>query len=153
MLLIPTPEPRWLYTTYLDGNAQADTTNHGRSDQAVLLYAAARYALRRAALGRPEIDSGGFGENLAEDGLTEKTACIGYPCWKIDRRWGITGLRTRVAEVGGPPPQVIIVGVEEWEDRSGVITREAEVILLAGADGCPCALYVPSAVSRTDSSV
>jgi hypothetical protein len=38
---VPSAEPRWLYTTHLDGNAQADTTNHARPDQAVLLYAAA----------------------------------------------------------------------------------------------------------------
>jgi MOSC domain-containing protein YiiM len=74
---VPSAEPRWLYTTHLDGNAQADTTNHGRPDQAVLLYAAAHYPLWRAVLGRPEIGPGGFGENLTVDGLTEETACIG----------------------------------------------------------------------------
>jgi MOSC domain-containing protein YiiM len=99
---VPSTEPRWLYTTHLDGNAQADTKNHGRPDQAVLLYAAAHYPLWRAELGRPEIGPGGFGENFTVDGLTEKSACIGdiyavgdarlqvtgprYPCWKIERR-------------------------------------------------------------------
>jgi hypothetical protein len=50
------------------------------------------------------------------DGLTEETACSGdtyavgeariqvtgprYPCWKIERRWGIAGLSARVAEAG-----------------------------------------------------
>ena len=28
----PSAQPRWLYTTYLEGNAQADTKNHGRPD-------------------------------------------------------------------------------------------------------------------------
>jgi MOSC domain-containing protein YiiM len=113
---VPGMEPRWLYTTHLDGNAQADTKNHGRPDQAVLLYAAAHYPLWRAELGRPEIGPGGFGENFTVDGLTEETACIGdtyavgdariqvtgprYPCWKIERRWGIAGLSARVAEAG-----------------------------------------------------
>jgi MOSC domain-containing protein YiiM len=113
---VPSTEPRWLYTTHLDGNVQADTKNHGRPDQAVLLYAAAHYPLWRAELGRPEIGPGGFGENFTVDGLTEEAACIGdtyavgeariqvtgprYPCWKIERRWGIAGLRTRVAEAG-----------------------------------------------------
>ena len=113
---VPSTEPRWLYTTHLDGNAQADTKNHGRPDQAVLLYAAAHYPLWRAELGRPEIGPGGFGENFTVDGLTEETACIGdtyavgdariqvtgprYPCWKIERRWGIAGLSARVAEAG-----------------------------------------------------
>jgi MOSC domain-containing protein YiiM len=112
----PSPEPRWLYTTHLDGNAQADTKNHGRPDQAVLLYAAAHYPAWRAELGRPDIGPGGFGENFTVDGLSEATACIGdiyavgearsqvtgprYPCTKIARRWGIPTLTARVAETG-----------------------------------------------------
>lgn len=112
----PSPEPRWLYTTHLDGNAQADTKNHGRPDQAVLLYAAAHYPAWRAELGQPELGPGGFAENFTVAGLTEATACIGdiyaigearvqvtgprYPCWKIERRWGIPGLTARVAATG-----------------------------------------------------
>ena len=112
----PSAAPRWLYTTHLGGNAQADTKNHGKPDQAVLLYAAAHYPRWRAELGRPEIGPGGFAENFTVDGLTEETACIGdtyaigeariqvtgprYPCWKIERRWGIAGLTGRVAETG-----------------------------------------------------
>lgn len=112
----PSVEPRWLYTTHLEGNAQADTKNHGKPDQAVLLYAAAHYPLWRAELGLPDIGSGGFAENLTIDGLSEETACIGdiyaigeaqiqvtgprYPCWKIERRWGLDGLTARLAETG-----------------------------------------------------
>ena len=112
----PTPERRWLATTHLQGNAQADTKNHGSPDQAVLVYAAANYPLWRADLGRPEIGPGGFGENFTVDGLSEATACIGdvygigeariqvtgprYPCTKISRRWGIPGLTDLVAETG-----------------------------------------------------
>lgn len=112
----PGVQPRWLYTTHLEGNAQADTKNHGRPDQAVLLYAAAHYPVWREELGRAEVGAGGFGENFTVDGLTERTACIGdiygigeariqvtgprYPCWKIERRWGIEGLTSRVAETG-----------------------------------------------------
>lgn len=113
---VPSTQPRWLYTTHLAGNAQADTVNHGRLDQAVLLYAAAHYPLWRTELGRAEMGPGGFGENLTIDGLSEQTACIGdiyaigeariqvtgprYPCWKIERRWGIPGLTDRVAATG-----------------------------------------------------
>ncbi|HEX5502430.1 MAG TPA: MOSC domain-containing protein [Thermomicrobiales bacterium] len=112
----PSPEPRWLFATHLDGNAQADTKNHGRPDQAVLLYAAAHYPAWRAELDRPEIGPGGFGENFTVEGLSEGTACIGdvyaigeariqvsgprYPCWKIERRWGLPGLTARVAATG-----------------------------------------------------
>ena len=72
--------------------------------------------LWQAELGLPEIGPGGFGENFTVDGLTEENACIGdiyaigeaqiqvtgprYPCWKIERRWGIEGLTARVAETG-----------------------------------------------------
>jgi MOSC domain-containing protein YiiM len=112
----PSAATRWLYTTHLEGNAQADTQNHGTLGQAVLLYAAAHYSLWREELGRPEIGPGGFGENFTVEGLSEATACIGdtyalgmariqvtgprYPCWKIERRWGIAGLTSRVAATG-----------------------------------------------------
>jgi MOSC domain-containing protein YiiM len=112
----PSAQPRWLYTTHLDGNAQADTKNHGQPGQAVLLYAAAHYPAWREELDLQEIGPGGFGENFTVDGLSEETACIGdtyaigdariqvtgprYPCWKIERRWGLAGLTARVAETG-----------------------------------------------------
>jgi MOSC domain-containing protein YiiM len=110
------PEPRWLYTTHLDGNVQADLKNHGQPGQAVLLYAASHYPVWQTELGREDIGPGGFGENFTLEGLSEETACIGdiyafgaaqiqvtgprYPCWKIERRWGIEGLTARVAETG-----------------------------------------------------
>jgi MOSC domain-containing protein YiiM len=112
----PDPRPRWLYVTHLEGNAQADTKNHGRPEQAVLLYAATHYPLWQTELRRPDIGPGGFAENLTVDGLAEDTACIGdtyalgdariqvtgprYPCTKIERRWGIDGLTARVAQTG-----------------------------------------------------
>ena len=112
----PSMEPRWLYTTHLDGNQQADTKNHGSLNQAVLLYGAAHYPVWRAELSLVEIGPGGFGENFTIEGMTEATACIGdtygigeariqvtgprYPCWKIERRWGVAGLTARVAATG-----------------------------------------------------
>ncbi len=112
----PSSQPRWLYTTHLDGNVQADLKHHGTPNQAVLLYAASHYPLWQAELERQDIGPGGFGENFTMDGLSEETACIGdiyalgdaqiqvtgprYPCWKIERRWGIPGLTARVAETG-----------------------------------------------------
>jgi MOSC domain-containing protein YiiM len=112
----PSAARRWLSTTRLEGNAQADTKNHGSPDQAVLMYAAAHYPIWQAEFGRPEIGPGGFGENFTVAGLAEDTACIGdvyaigearvqvtgprYPCTKINRRWGIPTLLARVAETG-----------------------------------------------------
>jgi MOSC domain-containing protein YiiM len=112
----PDMQSRWLYTTHLEGNAQADTKHHGKPDQAVLLYAAAHYPLWQAELGRQDIDAGGFGENFTVAGLSEQSACIGdiygigeariqvtgprYPCTKIQKRWQIRGLTARVAKTG-----------------------------------------------------
>lgn len=112
----PSPQRRWLATTHLAGNIQADTQNHGTPNQAVLVYAAAHYPLWRAELGRPEIGPGGFGENFTVAGLDETNVCVGdvyavgdahiqvtgprYPCIKISRRWGIPTLTARVVETG-----------------------------------------------------
>ena len=112
----PSPERRRLFFTHLEGNIQADTANHGKPGQAVLVYAAAHYPAWREELGRPEIGPGGFGENFTVDGLSEATVCIGdtftvgdariqvtgprYPCTKIGRRWGTPTLTSRVAETG-----------------------------------------------------
>lgn len=112
----PSTQARWLYTTHLEGNEQADKKHHGSLDQAVLLYAAAHYPAWREELEQPQMGPGGFGENFTVEGLSEQTACIGdtyaigeariqvsgprYPCWKIERRWGIAGLTDRAAETG-----------------------------------------------------
>jgi MOSC domain-containing protein YiiM len=112
----PSPQRRWLATTHLAGNAQADTKNHGTLNQAVLAYAAVHYPCWRAEFGRDEIGPGGFGENFTVDGQDETIVCVGdvyavgeariqvtgprYPCVKISRRWGIPTLTARVAETG-----------------------------------------------------
>lgn len=112
----PSPERRWLSFSHLEGNAQADTKNHGKPDQAVLLYAASHYPEWQRELGRPEMGPGGFAENFTLAGMSEATACIGdtyrigdaqiqvtgprYPCIKIARRWGIPTLTRLVAETG-----------------------------------------------------
>lgn len=42
---MPGSQPRWLYTTHLEGDEKADKKNHGWLEQAVLLYAVAHYPL------------------------------------------------------------------------------------------------------------
>ena len=80
------------------------------------MYAASNYPLWQAEPGLQAIGPGGFGENFTVDGLSEATACVGdiyalgeariqvsgprYPCWKIERRWGMAGLTARAAETG-----------------------------------------------------
>lgn len=113
---VPSAQPRWLYTTHLEGNVQADTKHHGQPGQAVLLYAAAHYPLWQRELDEPNIGPGGFGENFTVADLTEQTACIGdiyalgeahiqvtgprYPCWKISCRWDNAQLTDLVAQSG-----------------------------------------------------
>ncbi len=112
----PSPERRWLHTTHLDGNAQADTKNHGTLDKAVLLYDAAHYPKWRTELDWPEIGPGGFAENFTLNGLSETTACAGdryavgealievtsprFPCYKIGRRWHRPDLMAQVIASG-----------------------------------------------------
>lgn len=100
----------------LAGDQQADRQNHGGPDKAVLAYSADHYAWWRAHLGLPEIPLGGFGENLAIEGLDETSVCIGdawragqvlfqitqprQPCWKMSRRWQIADLARQVIASG-----------------------------------------------------
>jgi MOSC domain-containing protein YiiM len=135
----PETRSRWLYTTHLEGNQQADTKNHGQLTQAVLLYALAHYPLWRAELDLPEIGPGGFGENFTLDGLSEANACIGdiygigeariqvtgprYPCWKIEHRWKRAGLTARVAESGRTGWYCRVL-------QEGLIEPEAPVMLI-----------------------
>ena len=100
----------------LAGDAVADPKHHGGADKAVLMYPADHYALWRDELDLPEIGPGGFGENLAVAGATERDVCIGdrlrigdvtfevsqprEPCKKIDRRWQRRDVTKAVAATG-----------------------------------------------------
>src|SRR4051794_24182020 len=86
----PSPRPRRLFFTHLEGNQQADTRNHGKPDQAVLLYGAAHYPVWREELGL-DIGPGGFGENITIDGLTEWEMCVGDICAVGEARIQVTG--------------------------------------------------------------
>ena len=112
----PSPEPRWLYKTHLEGNVQADTRNHGTAGQVVLMYAATHYPAWREEFNLPGLGPGGFGENFTVEGFSEENVSIGdifalgearvqvtgprYPCFKIERRWSHEGLTARVAATG-----------------------------------------------------
>jgi MOSC domain-containing protein YiiM len=87
-----------------EGDEQADRAHHGGLDKAVLCYTDVHIEYFRQRLGRPELCSGGFGENLTLSGLDEAGVCVGdvfalgdavvqvtqprRPCWKLGRRWG-----------------------------------------------------------------
>jgi MOSC domain-containing protein YiiM len=76
----------------LVGDAQADLRVHGGPEKAVYGYSTANYAAWRADYPRHEalLEPGGFGENLAVDGLAE--ADLWQPCFKFALRFGDTSL-------------------------------------------------------------
>ena len=135
------PHSKYAYSTLpTSKQSQADTKNHGRPEQAVLLYSASHYSFWRRELGLLEIGPGGFAENFTLAGLDEDTACIGdtygigeariqvtgprWPCWKIERRWGLEGLTARVAATGRTGWYCRVL-------REGMIEPGAPVMLIA----------------------
>lgn len=100
----------------LEGDGQQDLRVHGGPDKAILAYSADHYPHWRERLQRPEMDAGGFGENLTISGLTEETVCLGdeweigmvrlqvsqprQPCWKLARRWQLPELPKHVVQQG-----------------------------------------------------
>ncbi len=129
----PSSQPRWLYTTHLEGNEQADKKHHGALDQAVLMYASANYLILQSEFNLPGMGPGGFGENFTVEGLAEETVCLAdiyaigeahvqvtgprYPCAKIEKRWNMEGLATHLARTGrtGWYCQVLQEGMVEPE--------------------------------------
>lgn len=100
----------------LYGDAQADRINHGGPERALLHYCARHYAdwAREFPQAAAAFTAPGFGENLSSAHMDEETVCIGdiyhlgtarvqvsqprSPCWKLDARFGITGLAQRVQD-------------------------------------------------------
>ena len=70
------PGPLELRSSGFEGDAVADTKNHGGPDKAVCVYPAARYAAWRARLG-VELRRPAFGENLLLDGVDEDSVHVG----------------------------------------------------------------------------
>jgi MOSC domain-containing protein YiiM len=100
----------------IEGDAVADTRNHGGPDKAVLCYAAAHYDRWREELPELSMSPGALAENLTVTGVDESSVYLGdtyligdcevqvsqprQPCWKIARRWGLKTLTKRVAQTG-----------------------------------------------------
>ena len=61
----------------LDGDGQGDTAGHGGENRAVLVYQIESYDHWQRFLGRTDLVSGQFGENLTVDGLPDGEVCIG----------------------------------------------------------------------------
>jgi MOSC domain-containing protein YiiM len=91
----------------LDGDGQADLRVHGGPDKAVYGYPAEHYAAWAEELGRDDLVTGIFGENLTTEGLAEDDVLIGdrfrigtallevsqprLPCFKLGMRMGDPG--------------------------------------------------------------
>jgi MOSC domain-containing protein YiiM len=114
----PVAAPILLTESGLADDHQADRRVHGGPEKALHHYAADNYPVLAAAF--PALENllvpGSLGENLSTRGLTEETVCIGdifrvgtariqvsqprSPCWKIDRRFDVSGLSRFIAERG-----------------------------------------------------
>jgi MOSC domain-containing protein YiiM len=91
----------------IDGDGQADLRVHGGPDKAVYGYPAEHYAAWAEELGRDDLVTGIFGENLTTEGLAEDDVLIGdrfrigtallevsqprLPCFKLGMRMGDPG--------------------------------------------------------------
>lgn len=110
--------PAWLGREGLVGDAQADRRVHGGPDKALHQYPVAHYARLAAAFPAVagQLVPGSMGENLSVPGWNETSVCIGdsfrlgdaliqisqprSPCWKIDRRFGVDGMKALIQEQG-----------------------------------------------------
>ncbi|GAB4479198.1 MAG: MOSC domain-containing protein [Erythrobacter tepidarius] len=132
----------------LASDEQADRRVHGGPEVALHLYPLDHHACWRREIGdHPALDEpGGFGSNLAVSGLTEEMVHIGdrfrlgtalievsrprQPCWKIEHRFGHTGMIERIIASGrcgwyfrvietgtvqaGDSLEKIATGAEDW---------------------------------------
>ncbi len=100
------------------GDEQADRRVHGGPEKAVHHYAAENYVRLSKRFPRIAADFvvGSIGENVSTTGVEETSVCIGdiyrlgsalvqvsqprRPCWKIDARYGVSGITAFINESG-----------------------------------------------------
>ena len=136
----PVDGPRWLGSTNIEGDAQADTRAHGGPDKAVLAYSADHYLVWRTEMPEVPLEHGGFAENLDISGLSEMNVCLGdsfaigdaivqvsqarQPCWKISRRWRVQDFALRVQHTGRTGWYLRVL--QEGEIEAGMDVRLTE---------------------------
>lgn len=114
----PVSGPWRITTTGIVGDEQGDLRYHGGPEKALHHYPQDHYPAWAAEIGDHPLLSapGAFGENLATTGWTEQDVCIGdvacfgsallqvsqgrQPCFKLDRRFGRTGIALAVQRTG-----------------------------------------------------
>ncbi len=146
--------------TNLEGDGQADLTVHGGRDKAVYAYPVQHYATWAADLGRDDLTTGIFGENLTLEGVDEDDVLIGdrfrmgsallevsqprIPCFKLGIRMGDphflkpflqsgrTGFYLRVVEEGHLAAGDAVERVSRGE--GGVTVRQVSRLSVGGDD-------------------
>lgn len=73
----PISGPAIIRKLSIEGDEQADLTNHGGEDKAVYAFSADCYDYWCKTLGKQTLPPGSFGENLTISGLDESQVCIG----------------------------------------------------------------------------
>lgn len=114
----PVSAPLHLETCGFVGDEQADRSVHGGPDKALHLYPAVHYARLTAVFPQAagQLRPGSLGENISSPALDESQVRIGEifrlgtarlqvcqprsPCWKIDERFGVSGMAAFIAEQG-----------------------------------------------------
>ena len=133
------------------GDVQADRRVHGGPEKAVHHYAGENYAKLAARF--PQIADalvvGSIGENISTVGIDESAVCIGdiyrlgsaivqvsqprRPCWKIDARYGISGITAFIVDSGhtGWYYRVLEEGEAGSGDDFSLVERPAGAVPLA----------------------
>ena len=150
-----------LSTTNLDGDRQADLSVHGGPDKAVYAYPVAHYPAWRADGFAVEV--GGFGENLALEGVDEHAVLLGdvwrwgdavlqvsqprAPCYKLALHRGRSDVGPRMLATGRcgwylrvvRPGTVPTTGALELVDRTDGAPSVAEAFaaMFGGGRGVP----------------
>jgi MOSC domain-containing protein YiiM len=149
-----------LHWLNLEGDRQADLTNHGGQDKAVYAYPSEHYPYWKKELAGLNLTWGAFGENLTTAGLLEDTVCIGdrftigaaevvvtqprIPCYKLSMKFNRedmaerflasrrTGFYLRVLREGevGPGDEIALA----HHDENGVSISDALRIYLHDPD-------------------
>jgi MOSC domain-containing protein YiiM len=96
----------------LDGDEQADTANHGGTQQAVYVYAREDLEWWQGQLGR-DLRDGLFGENITTEGIDVTGALVG-------ERW-----RLGTALVQVTSPRIPCVVFRNWTGQTGWVKRFA----------------------------
>lgn len=112
----PVLGPVWVGKTKLTGDGQFDLEHHGGPEKAVFAYAFENYTYWQKELGKPQITSGGMGENFVIENGNEETISIGdtfqigeaivqvsqprQPCWKPARRFQVKTLALLIQNTG-----------------------------------------------------